>query len=166
MKKLLLAVCFLSVFFFPKQTQALSCIEPPSANITFKQYDGVIIGEVQEIERKSNVLLLTVEVKKSYKGVEDKVIKLYEDVTWGTSIKGTEYLFYLNKENGKWIHPLCAPTTTKVNNEFFEGKEELLLKEKEVEEQLQKKPNYTTTLVLLVAGFAVLLVIFFKRKRR
>lgn len=162
MKKLIITVCLLSVFLIPKQSHALSCIEPPPANIAFERYDAVIIGTVQDIERKNNSLLLTLEVEKSYKGVEDKIIKVYEDVFWGTSVEGTKYLFYLNKEEGKWIHPLCSPTTTKVENEFFTNKIELDLKEEKVTEE---KPQYASIIFLLVAGFAVLFVVIFTKKR-
>ncbi|QHJ72144.1 hypothetical protein [Planococcus halotolerans] len=157
MKKIMILVFLTSFVLMPAQSFALSCAEPSPVKIAYDEYDAVLVGEVKDINRNNNMKMLIIEVGKSYKGVETKTITVYEDITWGESQKNAEYLFFLNQDAGKWIHPLCSPTThkTELADEAYAEKEEVVLQEVE---SSGFDSNNTTVIVLmslLVAGIVI-----------
>jgi hypothetical protein len=103
----------------PGQVNALSCASLPSIDKAYEEYDGVIVGYVEDMTRNSKSNVLQLKVVTSYKGVEDAGIKVAENITWGSldgpSVKGEEYLFFLRKKDGGWENPLCAPTKKKID---------------------------------------------------
>lgn len=133
MKRLLIAVLFLSMFLLPAHSQALSCEEPPPPEIAYGEYDAVIIGTVEKISESMSAKTMTVRVEKSFKGVGREIITVKEDLTWGQSQLDSSLLFFLNKEGENWVHPLCSPTTadTDLADAVFVDKEELVLKSAE-----------------------------------
>lgn len=157
MKKILIMVFLLSLFLMPNQSLALSCAEPSSVEVAYDEYDAVVVGKVKDINHSNNTKSLTIEVGKSYKGVETKTIKVYEDVTWGESQKNAEYLLFLNQEGGKWIHPLCSPTThkTELADEAYADKEELVLQEVESSGFDSNNTTVIALMSLLVAGIVI-----------
>lgn len=168
MKKIMILVFLTSLFLMPVQSFALSCAEPSPVNIAYDEYDAVLIGKVKDINLNKNTKMLTVEVGKSYKGADKKTITVYEDITWGESQKNAEYLFFLNQEGGKWIHPLCSPTThrTELADEAYADKEEVTLQEVE-----SSGFNSTNTILivltsLLAAGIVIAGVWISLSKRR
>lgn len=133
MKRLLIAVLFLSMFSLPVHSRALSCEEPPPPEIAYDEYDAVIVGTVEEINESTSVKIMTVRVEKSFKGVGRKIITVKEDLTWGQSQLHSSLLFFLNKEGENWVHPLCSPTTADIDlaDAVFADKEELALQSAE-----------------------------------
>lgn len=131
MKKLMVFVLLCALFVDPGRSYALSCVEPPPPDAAFEEYDAVLIGSVEKIQTGLSAKTVTIEVEKSFKGVNEKTISVFEDITWGESQVGATYLFFLNREGGKWIHPLCSPTTHKtvLADEYFYDKPELMLQE-------------------------------------
>ena len=134
MEKALIALFLISLFLLPKHSLALSCVEPSPPNIAYNEYDAVVIGTVEKIKDRSHLKTLTIRVDKSFKAVDQKVITVKEDGTWGESQLNASYLFYLNKEGGKWVHPLCSSTTgnTDIADEFFADKEEITLENADI----------------------------------
>lgn len=131
MKKIMILLILSSLFLIPGRSFALSCAEPPPLDIAYDEYDAVLIGSVARIENTDASKTLTIEVQKSYKGVTEKTVTVFEDLTWGESRENATYLFFLNKEGEKWIHPLCSPTThkTELADELFADKEEITLQD-------------------------------------
>lgn len=131
MKKIILTALFMSFFIVPNQSLALSCVEPSPPDVAYDEYDAVIIGEVKKIKETLTKKMVTVEVAKSFKGVEVATIKVEEDITWGTSQLGTDYLYFLNRDGDDWVHPLCSPTTdnTALAEAFLADKEEIDLQD-------------------------------------
>ncbi len=158
------------LFLMPNQSFALSCAEPRPLDIAYEEYDAVLIGQVADINEKNDKKTLTVEVEKSYKGVGDKTITVYEDITWGESQKNATYLFFLNQEGEKWIHPLCSPTThkTELADEFYADKEELVLQEVESSafESNNTIPVVLVALLLAVIVIAAVWISLSKRRRK
>lgn len=87
MKKLMILLFFSSLFIVPSQSLALSCAEPTPADIAIGEYDAVVIGAVKGIESSDGAKKMTVEVEKSFKGVDVNKITVYEDITWGKARK-------------------------------------------------------------------------------
>ncbi len=129
MKKLIIAVLFISMFSLPEQSLALSCEEPPPPEIAYDEYDAVIIGTVEEINESTSAKTMTVNVEKSFKGVNQENITVKEDLMWGQSQLHSSLLFFLNKEGKNWVHPLCSPTTADMDlaDAVFADKEVLAL---------------------------------------
>ena len=154
MKKIMILVFISSLFLIPGRSYALSCVEPPPPDVAFDKYDAVLIGSVEKIESGKTVKILTIEVEKSFKGVDEKTITISEDLTWGESQENATYLFFLNREGKKWVHPLCSPTThnTNIAEETFADKEEVTL-------QAVESTGSESTDTALKVLIAVLLVI-------
>lgn len=131
MKKIMVLLILSSFLLVPDRGLALSCAEPSPPDVAFDEYDAVLIGSVAGIENTSENKKLTIDVQKSFKGVDEKTITVSEDITWGESQENATYLFFLDKDGDKWIHPLCSPTThnTAVADEEFSDKEEITLQE-------------------------------------
>lgn len=112
MKYVISITLFLGLFITPLQTFALSCAEPPPIEKAFDNYEGIVIGTVVDNDSKRHQIL-HVEVDKSLKGINEENIQVIEDSTWGESVVGNTYLFFLDKttQNGNWINPLCSPST-------------------------------------------------------
>ncbi|WP_236343405.1 hypothetical protein [Paenibacillus plantiphilus] len=113
-------------------TYALSCVELPSVDKAYERYDGIIVGKVDEVSRHDDRHEAKLTVSKSYKGVDKQNISIDEDMTWGAlngpSEVGQQYLFFLNKKDGGWENPLCAPTV-----KIADASEQLaFLKDKEI----------------------------------
>ncbi|ANU10745.1 hypothetical protein A1A1_09856 [Planococcus antarcticus DSM 14505] len=155
MRRIMIAVCLLSLFYFPKQGFALSCVEPSQTDVSYDKYDAVIIGTVEKIKENGNKRVLVIEVVKSFKGVNETTITAGEDITWGESRLGIEYLYYLNEEGGKWVHPLCSPTTDNIGiaDEFLADKEEIALQNVDTNEI---EPKNTVFVVLVLLGMATI----------
>lgn len=136
MKRLIFAVLFISIFSLPEHSHALSCEEPSPPEIAYDEYDAVIIGTVEEISESMSAKTMTVNVEKSFKGVNQKIITVKEDLTWGQSQLHSSLLFFLNKEGKDWAHPLCSPTTADMDlaEAVFVDKEELALEEVKIAE--------------------------------
>lgn len=156
-KKIMILVFLTSLFLVPVQISALSCAEPSPVDIAYDEYDAVLVGKVKDINHNKNAKMLTIEVGKSYKGVETETITVYEDITWGESQENAEYLFFLNQEGGKWIHPLCSPTThhTELADEVYADSEEVVLQEVES----GGFESHNTILIVLMALLAAGIVI-------
>lgn len=150
MKKVMISVLFISLFLIPGQGFALSCAEPPPPDIAYDEHDAVVIGSIKEIDRSSGKKKLMIDVEKSYKGVSVNKITVYEDPTWGESQEGATYLFFLDKDEGKWLHPLCSPTThnTDSADEHFADQKELPLQS--VESYASDSDN--TLAILMIAA--------------
>lgn len=168
MKKIIFLVFIASIFLNPAQSLALSCAEPSPVKIAYEEYDAVLIGEVTDIDYTDNKKMLTVEVGKSFKGVETEAITVYEDVTWGESRKNAEYLFFLNLEGGKWIHPLCSPTThnTELADREYADKEEIVLQEVESSEAASNNTIVIVVMLLLLTAAVIAGVWISSVKRR
>lgn len=138
MKKILLAVFLLLVLnqFQPTaEVHALSCVESPTMEKAYEKYDGIIVGQVDQVITKEtyndtyNEIQVT--VLHSFKGIEINSLTFSENITWGAlngpSQVGTYYLFFLNEQDGNWENPLCSPSKPLDDPEkwpeFFEGKE-------------------------------------------
>ncbi|MEG0471868.1 MAG: hypothetical protein RR588_06000 [Solibacillus sp.] len=165
MKKIIMTIFLISLFILPKQSFALKCAEPSPPNIAYEQYDAVIVGTVEKIKEKSGEKILTIKVQKSYKGVDKTNITVIEDITWGESQLNSDYLYYLNKEGGEWVHPLCSPTTnnTAIIDEFFGNKEEITLQHVDGKVFDVKKWGL---IAISTALFITVLAVFIIRKRR
>lgn len=138
MKKILL-VAFLLLMLNQLQptaeVHALSCVERPTMEKAYEQYDGIIVGQVDQVITKEtnnqtyNEIQVT--VLHSFKGVEIDSLTFSENITWGSlngpSQVGTYHLFFLNEQDGTWENPLCSPSEPLDDPtkwpEFFEGKE-------------------------------------------
>lgn len=153
MKKIIIPVFLLALFLMPNQSLALSCAEPSPVEIAYDEYDAVLVGQVKDINHYNNTKTLIIEVEKSYKGADRKTITVYEDVTWGESRKNATYLFFLNQDGGKWINPLCSPTThrTELADEAYADKQEVALQEVESSE-------FGTTGIISIGLMALLTV--------
>lgn len=96
----------------PDRASALSCAAPRSIEESYANYDAVVVANVDEVNEKRSGKELKLTVLTSFKGLEERKITVAEDLTWGTSKRGTQYLFFLNEKDGAWEHPLCSPTKT------------------------------------------------------
>ncbi|MFX3633408.1 MAG: hypothetical protein ACE3L7_31115 [Candidatus Pristimantibacillus sp.] len=144
MKKVIaasLTLLFLFSFLYPKASFALSCAELPAVEDAYERYDGVIIGQVEEVKRNDNSNVVKLNVLQSFKGIEDDHLSVEENITWGSlwgpSIKEEKYLFFLKKNDTEWENPLCSPTKL-----LSDASEELdFLQDKEI--QLKSEPAQT-----------------------
>lgn len=159
MNKLLISLLAICLFAIPGQTFALSCAEPSPIPVAYDEYDAVLIGSVEEINQQNGVVKLIINVEKSFKGVQDRVITVSEDATWGESQKNAAYLFFLTKENEKWKHPLCSPTIHKTGlaDEFFADKQQLVLHDVNTG---ASKPDGLLKFIVAAAAIIIGLIIF------
>lgn len=130
----MLSVLWLVMLLIPMNAQtadALSCAMIPTIEEAYSKYDGVIQGRVEEVTRQGQENHVTIQVLKSYKGIDSRSVTVSENVTWGAmdgpSEVSEEYLFYLKKQGDTWEHPLCAPTKKAAyvleEQSFLSGKE-------------------------------------------
>lgn len=168
MKKIMILVFLTSLLLMPNQSFALSCAEPSPIGIAYDEYDAVLVGKVKDINHNNNAKMLTIEVGKSYKGADKKIITVYEDTAWGESQKSATYLFFFNQEGGKWIHPLCSPTThnTELADEVYADKEEVTLQEVESSGFDSNNTTLIVLISLLVAGVVIAGIWISSSKRR
>lgn len=175
MKKIVITMFLISVFFIPKQTYALSCVEPSPPDVAYNEYDAVIIGTVQKIKENNGVKMLTINVDKSFKGVDKKIITVEEDFTWGESELNSDYLYFLKKDGVNWVHPLCSPTTSNVDaaDKYLSDKEEIPLQpvvhnEKEPKDDINKEESNSLTIIVLLAIVLILslLTIFIRNRMK
>lgn len=146
MKKILL-LAFALLLLSPMDaatTYALSCVEIPSVDKAYERYDGIIVGTVDEVTRHDDRHEAKLTVSRSYKGVDKQNISIDEDMTWGAlngpSEVGQQYLFFLNKKEGGWENPLCAPTV-----KIADASDQLaFLKDKEIPLNNETAPDDTT----------------------
>lgn len=174
-----LLLLILIVTLQPGQVSALSCASLLSVDKAYEEYDGVIVGYVEDITRTSKSNELQLKVVTSYKGVEDAGIRVAENITWGAldgpSEKSEEYLFFLKKKDGGWENPLCAPTKKKADASaelaYLKGKE-IQLKTTAVQESAPietKSTNWTLIIAILTVVLGVItygLIRYLKRARR
>lgn len=185
MKKLcVLSVLLIALFLVPSQSFALSCVELPSIDKSFEQYEGVIVGKVDSIETvttnydstiggKVSRKEMKITVLTSYKGIKERQLIATEDITWGFLEKDKEYLIFLNETDGNWEVPLCSPTAetthSEKNLEFLAGKEEIQLLDNQIKDNpLLKKDGEVSTLVIMISAIILLLVgsIYFKKHKK
>lgn len=163
----LIVALLLSLSILPKFSLALSCAEPSSAAIAYDEYDAVLIGSVEKVEYTNEAKKMMIEVERSFKGADEEKIAVFEDVTWGESQENVTYLFFLNQEGEKWVHPLCSPTTqnTDLADEFFADRTELALQEVEY---LETETNHTVLIILITLLLAAVVagVLVTLRKER
>lgn len=162
MKKVVMALFLISLFLLPEQNFALSCVEPSPPDVAYDEYDAVIIGTVEEIKEYHDTKVLEIRVDTSYKGIDTKVIAVEEDITWGESQLNASYLYYLNEEGEKWLHPLCSPTTsnTDIAEEFLADREEIAL------QNVVSEPEDKIYIVFLEIILAVLTAVRLMMKSR
>ena len=122
MKKIYIAIFVLLMSLIPIQkSYALSCIQPPPPEVAIHQYDVVVIATVTKVKETisslfgsgydlGNGTLVEADVSLSFKGYSDNIITFTEDIQWGESKVGTEYLLFLNKKGEGYESPLCSPT--------------------------------------------------------
>lgn len=169
MKKMMISILFISLFLIPIQSFALSCAEPLPLDVAIEEYAAVVIGSVKGIESGGGAKKLTVEVEKSFKGVDVNKITVYEDLTWGESQEGATYLFFLDKDKEKWFHPLCSPTThnTDLADEQFADQKEIPLQDVE---SFNSESDNTLAIVmisaLMLGILAAIIWILSARKRK
>lgn len=111
---LILLSIFLVLFISPTTTNALSCAEIPTGEQGYAEYDGVIIGQVEDVVREKDNNVIKLKVIKSFKKIDVEQISVRENMTWGSlgrpSEVGEEYLYYLKLGIMGWENPLCSPT--------------------------------------------------------
>lgn len=168
MKKRLL-ILILLLFFHSEPASALSCAPPPPIDEAFQKYDGIIIGYVEKIDYTSDRKVLKVNVRKSFKGVQQDQIIIVEDKMWGESKEEEEYLYFLRKNEKEWEHPLCSPTKT-INQaskelEYLKNKQEIPLTEmKPPQESVSKGWIFFVATAFLIA-IATYVLIRLKKQR-
>lgn len=109
-------------------------MEIPSVEEAYEEYDGVVIGQIDEVINKHNHNEVKITVSNSFKGIEVGKLTVNEDATWGNlngpSVVGEVYLFFLRYHDDKWVNPLCSPsmkaTEASAELEFLKDKEILL----------------------------------------
>jgi hypothetical protein len=113
--KKIVSVCLMLLFLAPTPTFALSCAQLPSMDKAYETYDGVIIGQVNKVNFGQENNQITVNVIKSFKGVQSTKLVMSENATWGAlngpSELGQEYVFFLKHRDIGWENPLCSPST-------------------------------------------------------
>lgn len=136
MKKIILIIFLFSLIFIitPSKTNALSCIMPPPIEERFEHIDAIVIAKVEEIKKGSsqtNDIILN--ISKSYKGINEKTITMKENVDWGVSVVGEEYLLFLQKTEDAWVNSSCYSMLAKhadVELKFLKNKQQLTLQER------------------------------------
>lgn len=105
---------FLILMVSPTTTYALSCVEMPTGEQGYEEYDGIIIGHVEDVVREKDDNIIKLKVIKSFKKIEEEELSVKENVTWGSlrgpSEIGEKYLYYLRESDTGWENPLCSPT--------------------------------------------------------
>ena len=123
-------ICFIALFalLLPslsfQKVFALSCLEPSPPEVAIHEYDVVVIGTVTKMKDRTFLggffgngydlgkgAVVEADVSLSFKGYNSNKITFTEDLYWGESQVGTEYLLFLNKEGTSFESPLCSPTT-------------------------------------------------------
>ncbi|MEC0089461.1 hypothetical protein [Paenibacillus macquariensis] len=98
----------------PTTTHALKCVEMPTGEQGYEEYDGIIVGHVEDVVRKKDNNMIKLKVSKSFKKISEEQILVKENITWGSlrgpSEIGEEYLYYLRESESGWENPLCSPT--------------------------------------------------------
>ncbi|MDR6881153.1 hypothetical protein [Bacillus sp. 3255] len=107
---MLLIAMVICAALLPDRAFALSCAAPRSIEESYAYYDAVVVANVDEVHERRSGKELKLTVLASFKGLEERNITAMEDLTWGTSRRGTQYLFFLKKKDADWEHPLCSPT--------------------------------------------------------
>ncbi|OAB36719.1 hypothetical protein PMSD_10365 [Paenibacillus macquariensis subsp. defensor] len=111
---LALVSIFIVLMISPTTTYALKCVEMPTGEQGYEEYDGIIIGRVEDVIRKKDNNIIKLKVIKSFKKISEEQISLKENITWGSlrgpSEIGEEYLYYLRQTDSGWENPLCSPT--------------------------------------------------------
>lgn len=112
--RVVLLVTMFFVFLLPSNVMALSCVEPPSIEEAYEKYDGVIMGQVEDVTWNKQSNQIKLKVIKSYKGIDENSLLIEENITWGSlwgpSEVGKEYLYFLRQTESGWENPLCSPT--------------------------------------------------------
>lgn len=107
-------LCGLMVTSAPA-VKALECAPPVSVEESFAKYDAIVLGYVKQIQSKPTGRQIEFQVMQSFKGAKPGPI-LLSDSGWSDLFAGVDapdeqlYLLYLDDQNGKWEHPICAPS--------------------------------------------------------
>ncbi|MBP1965895.1 hypothetical protein [Paenibacillus aceris] len=172
MKIRMLWICFVVwAALVPAHASALSCARPPSIEKSYELYDAVVVANVDDVIRKKNNKELKLTVLSSFKGMVDRNVAVAEDVTWGMSERGKQYLFFLKKKEGGWENPLCSPTKLAGNASqeisFLEEKE-IPLKAAEVPVTNESAPSHWKLPVILMCALSALVYggVRFGKKRK
>jgi hypothetical protein len=187
MKKIYLIILFvlLMVFLPFQKAYALSCVEPPPPEIAIHEYDVVVIATVTEVKDTTSRFfgnrydlgsgaLVKANVSLSFKGYDNNTITFNEDLQWGESKVGREYLLFLNKKGDGYVSPLCSPTTETAGLNMDTLVETLSAESTSVIEadQLNESNNsdnseFSWGLLLLISTIIILIiigtVIFYRR---
>lgn len=172
MKIRVLLICFVVwTALVPAHASALSCAMPPSIEKSYELYEAVVVANVDDVIRKKNSRELKLTVLTSFKGMEDRNLAVAEDITWGTSERGKQYLFFLKKKEGGWENPLCSPTKLAGNASqelSFLKEKEIPLRAAEVPETNESAPTRWVLPVLLMCVLSALIYggVRFGKKRK
>ncbi|RXZ78984.1 hypothetical protein EBB07_24940 [Paenibacillaceae bacterium] len=163
-------ILILTLLLSPASASALSCAEWPTIETAYERYDAVIIGKVESVKKGMKDNRIKISVSRSFKGVEERHITASEDMTWGTSKAGEEYLLFLNKDKGKWVNPLCAPMANVSEAQeqltFLEGKEIALSDDYDFSPGFAGSIAVGSIAVLFVIVVVLTLLYFWKVLRR
>jgi len=133
---LALLAIFIVLMISPTTTYALKCVEMPTGEQGYEEYDGIIVAYVEDVVRKKDDNIIKLKVIKSFKKISEEQISVKENITWGSlwgpSEIGEEYLYYLRETDSGWENPLCSPTmkVAEAANEltFLQDKEVVIKK--------------------------------------
>jgi len=124
----LLLTAILAFVFHPADGHALKCKALPSSEVKYEKYDGIILAQVEDIVQTAEYRQVGLKVLKSYKGIDDRTVTIYEDVDWGPSNVGEENLYFLLQTDRGWENPRCSPT----DRADYAGEELEFLSDKEL----------------------------------
>lgn len=99
------AICFL--LFLPIGAIACKC-EEKSEEVHFKEADAVFVGEVVKVDDHKGVA--AVGVTRTWKGLKESSVYIYTNKTscGFDFIEGQTYLFYAQKQKGKYTVGACS----------------------------------------------------------
>jgi|GEM_PF-2030841 len=112
---LLVYILLTAISLNMNEAYALDCAKISTVEEAYGEYDGIIIGQVYRVSRSNDTMNeVRITVLKSYKGIGEKDVTLYENATWGNMHGPSEYnqvyLYYLQEIDGRWVSPLCSPS--------------------------------------------------------
>ncbi|MFD0589119.1 hypothetical protein ACFQZE_14045 [Paenibacillus sp. GCM10027627] len=106
---LLMMALFVLGLLLSTEADALKCMEPPPIQKAYDDYDGVALASVDKIKTRRDHRIVQLTILENFKGLEKKTIKVKENVSWGLSVEGKRYVYFLEKnEDGSWENPLCS----------------------------------------------------------
>lgn len=123
MKKYLLLLAFVFIFFSAEKVFACSCLARDESNLVgqtvsenFRQATAIFTGRVLQVNRKNNQPNVTVKlaVQKRWKGKisnEIKIVTAADSAACGFNFEvGKTYLVYASETDGKLSTDICSRT--------------------------------------------------------